>query len=204
MFKQLDQIEAEEKSLLLKSAMAALVVYAVLGLALSVSSIRTAPPVVAEAPLVEAEIVEQKEPPKLYEKAVPTAPAAKVEATVSKDLSKGHAASDEEMKKVTEANNQTAAGTPPPNPTHGPQVEYSPSPKLPSYLKNQNLKGSVLIEFFVSAKGQVTPNLIGSSGNDELDALALKTAKTWIFKPAAKDGQATDAKVRLRINFEVD
>lgn len=205
MIKPVDQIEAEEKSLMAKSAAVALGVYLALALIITRGALHAPTPAVTqEAPVVEAELVEPKEPPKLYEKTAPkAAPVVKTEATISKNLHQGHESADE-MKKVMETSNQTVAAPPPAPPTHGPQLEYSPSPKLPTYLKNQNLKGSVLIEFFVSAKGMVTPNLIGSSGNDELDALALKTARTWIFKPAAKEGQPTDAKVRLRINFEVD
>jgi len=101
-----------------------------------------------------------------------------------------------------EQQNETAAEPPLP-PTHGPLVTFAPTPRLPDYLKNENLNTSILIEFHISANGQSTPYLLSTSGNEELDALALKTARAWIFRPATKDGQAFDSKVRLRINFEV-
>jgi len=74
---------------------------------------------------------------------------------------------------------------------------------IPSYLQDQNFKTSVVIDFFVSALGSVTPKLVGSSGNEELDALALNTAKKWQFRAAEKDHHTIDSKVRLRIIFEV-
>jgi periplasmic protein TonB len=98
--------------------------------------------------------------------------------------------------------NQVEAG-PALGPTHGPVALYAPAPVIPAYLRNQNLKTSVVIEFLITAQGQVTPRLLESSGSDELDSIALDTVKRWKFKPAAKDNQPVDSKTRLRIVFEV-
>jgi TonB family protein len=98
--------------------------------------------------------------------------------------------------------NQVEAG---PNlgPTHGPVALYSPQPKIPDYLRDQYLKVNVVIEFLITAQGQVTPRLLQSTGNDELDAIAISAAKKWQFKPATQDNVPVDAKTRLRILFEV-
>ena len=88
-------------------------------------------------------------------------------------------------------------------PTHGPVALYSPQPVIPAYLRDQNLKTNVVIEFLVTAQGQVTCRLLESSGSDELDALSLETAEKWRFKPAAQDNVPIDSKTRLRITFEV-
>ena len=98
--------------------------------------------------------------------------------------------------------NQVEAG-PALGPTHGPVAIYSPAPVIPVYLRNQNLRTSVVIEFLITAQGGVTPRLLDSCGNDELDAIALKTASQWQFKPAANNNLAVDSKTRLRILFEV-
>jgi TonB family protein len=98
--------------------------------------------------------------------------------------------------------NQVEAG-PALGPTHGPVAFYAPAPVIPTYLRDQNLKTSVVIEFLITAQGAVTPRLLESSGNDELDAIALKTGSKWQFKPAAKDNVPVDSKTRLRILFEV-
>ena len=89
------------------------------------------------------------------------------------------------------------------NEDHGPVVVSSPSPQIPPYLLNEILKASVVIEFKISSVGVADPSLIKSSGNEELDAIALKTAKTWKFQPALAGGKAIDSRIRLRINFEV-
>lgn len=88
-------------------------------------------------------------------------------------------------------------------PTHGPIALYSPAPVIPVYLRNQNLKTNVVIEFLITAQGQVTPRLLDSSGNEELDAIALDAVKKWQFKPAANNNVPIDSRTRLRILFEV-
>jgi TonB family protein len=98
--------------------------------------------------------------------------------------------------------NQVNAG-PDLGPTHGPVALYSPAPVIPTYLRDQNLKTSVVIEFLITAGGQVTPRLLDSSGNNELDGIALQTVSKWQFKPAAQDNVPIDSKTRLRILFEV-
>lgn len=98
--------------------------------------------------------------------------------------------------------NQVEAG-PQLGPTHGPVALYAPEPVIPVYLRNQNLKANVVIEFLITAQGAVTPRLLDTSGNDELDAIAIKTASKWQFKPAAQDNVPVDSKTRLRITFEV-
>jgi len=86
---------------------------------------------------------------------------------------------------------------------HGPVAFYAPAPVIPAYMRDQNLKTSGGIEFLITAQGVVTPRLLESSGNDQLDAIALRTVSKWQFKPAAKDNLPVDAKTRLRILFEV-
>ena len=86
---------------------------------------------------------------------------------------------------------------------HGPVVTSGPAPQLPSYLRDQNLKASALIEFTIETDGTCAPRLISSSGNDELDAIALKAARGWRFSPAIQDNHPVRSTARLRLNFEV-
>jgi protein TonB len=56
----------------------------------------------------------------------------------------------------------------------------------------------------VSPEGSPTDvKIIKSSGNDELDSVALDAAKKWRFKPATRDGQPIESRVILHIEFEV-
>ncbi len=104
---------------------------------------------------------------------------------------------------LIQEHNQTKASDAPAAATHGPVAVYTPSPIIPSYLQEKELKASVVIEFLVSSLGAVTPRLLASSGNEELDAIALTTAGQWQFRPAEEDHKPLDSKVRLRIVFEV-
>jgi TonB family protein len=88
-------------------------------------------------------------------------------------------------------------------PTHGPIALYAPAPVIPEYLRNQNLNAGVVIEFFITGGGTATPKLLVSSGNEELDAIAVDTVKKWQFKPAENNNIPIDTKTRLRILFEV-
>ena len=98
--------------------------------------------------------------------------------------------------------NQTESG-PKMAPSHGPVAIFAPPPVIPSYLQYKDLKTHVIIDFFVTNQGSATPKLVGSSGDEELDALALEAVKKWQFRPAEQDHKPVDSKVRLRILFEV-
>lgn len=123
------------------------------------------------------------------------------EVVFSRKQSHRKKAEKKEPPKATEQN-QVDAG-PALGPTHGPVAFYAPAPVIPTYLRNQNFKTNVVIEFLVAAQGVVTPRLLDTSGNDELDAIAIKTVSKWQFKPAVQNSVPVDSKTRLRILFEV-
>ena len=147
---------------------------------------------------IEAEVFQA---PKLehLQETKPVAPAQH-EAVLSKVPGQGKKA--KETPPVDEKN-QTTSGEKALPPTHGPLPVYAPPPVIPDYLRDKDLSASAVIDFFITAQGQVNPRLVGSSGNEELDALAIRTAKKWQFRPAEKDHKAVDSKIRLRIVFSV-
>jgi TonB family protein len=149
---------------------------------------------------IEAQMIQAPEEPHLKDEKKIAAPAPK-EVALSKKVDQGRVAKPNEN--PLQDQNQTQGG-PALGPTHGPVATFNPAPTIPSYLQNQLLQASVVIDFFVTASGVTTPKLVGSSGNEELDALAIATAKRWQFKPGEKDSKPVDAKVRLRINFKVE
>lgn len=99
--------------------------------------------------------------------------------------------------------NQTERAQAPAPATHGPIALFAPPPQLPASFQEQSLKTEVVIEFFVNALGSATPRLVESSGEEELDALALEAVKRWVFRAAEQEGKPVDAKTRLRIVFSV-
>jgi protein TonB len=81
---------------------------------------------------------------------------------------------------------------------------YNPSPSIPDDLRGADLDTNVTAQFMVSPEGAPTDvKIVKSSGNDELDSIALDTARKWRFKPATRDGQAIESRVILHIEFEV-
>ena len=136
----------------------------------------------------------------LVDQTKPVSVAHHHEVALSKNPNRGRKAKPNE--KLLDEKNQTQSG-PQYGPTHGPIAVYTPAPAIPSYLQDDYLKASVVIEFMISSTGVATPRLIGSSSNDQLDAIALETVEKWKFRPAEKNNVPIDSKVRLRIEFEV-
>lgn len=155
---------------------------------------------------IEAQMVTIPEVAELRS-AAPTAADSPSEAVISKEVNKGRKATAEDKsllarsdQNVTKSAAEADASL---GPTHGPVAVYTPAPIIPSYLTSQDLNRTVVIEFFVTAVAGVVPRLIVSSDNEELDAIAVATAKKWQFRPAEQGHKPVDSKVRLRIVFEV-
>lgn len=154
-----------------------------------------------ETSFIEAQVYQIPSQAHLVEeKKAPQKVAPKPEQTLSKTPGKG--TPSKTPSHPLDEQNQTVSG-PKMAPTHGPVAVYSPPPTIPSYLQDKEIKTHVVIDFYISTQGVATPRLAGSSGNEELDAIALQAVKKWIFRPAEKDGKPIDSKVRLRIVFVV-
>lgn len=155
---------------------------------------------------IEAQMVQLPAQAKLMADEV-TAKIAGPETVISKVPNAGKHATKEEQKSLEGADQNVTHALKgdghPLGSTHGPVAVFTPSPVIPAYLTNQDLNKTVVIEFFITAQGAVTPRLISSSDSEELDAIAINTAKKWQFRPAERDHKTVDSKVRLRIIFEV-
>ena len=81
---------------------------------------------------------------------------------------------------------------------------FAPQPSIPDDLRSAALDKTVVVEITVDAEGNSTGvHLMEPTGNDELDRIALDTARKWKFKPATRDGQPVESRVRLHIEFQV-
>jgi len=86
-----------------------------------------------------------------------------------------------------------------------PEVDYNPQPAIPEDLRAEPLEKDFVAIFTVGPDGKPTDvKMTKSTGISELDEVALKTAKTWRFKPATLDGVGTEGKVKLTIQFRVE
>jgi TonB family protein len=201
-----DSRKALAASFLLSTAVLA-VLLAYLGFRLSSIAVPSEAPIEPPIEPIAAEIFEK--PPEASHLVMPkdvpaprSAPEYKVRPTTPDTplpASAAHAAEDTANTAVPNVTSPTR----PELATHGPVVAFGPSPQLPAYLRDQALHATVLIEFTVAEDGGATPRLVGPSGDEELDALALKAAKQWKFNPAVDANRPVPAKVRLRMNFDV-
>ena len=102
----------------------------------------------------------------------------------------------------------TPVATPKPAP-HAPVLTevsptYNPSPVIPDDLRSDAMDATVTAQFMVSPSGAPTDvRIVKSSGNEQLDSLALESARKWRFKPATRDGEPIESRVILHIEFEV-
>lgn len=74
-------------------------------------------------------------------------------------------------------------------------------PQLPEQFKNPAFKGYAQVEVTIDTSGNVVHASIRDSSHAELNAAVLEAAKTWSFRPAKKDGQVVQSKVRIPFNF---
>jgi protein TonB len=80
----------------------------------------------------------------------------------------------------------------------------TPQPAIPDDLRADALDKTFVAEFTVGPDGTPTEVQVAqSTGSEELDRIALDTAKQWRFKPATRDGQPIESRVRLHIEFQV-
>ncbi len=195
------QIALEDRKLLLLSAGAALILETVIILATGITwnrEERLSTP--NEDSMIEVHSFETIPQRKLVSEKAP--PVKKADLAINKNLSPKDASTAQSNPLPSETQNQIAQAKPLP-PNHGPVAIYSPAPVIPSYLQNQVLETFAVVLFYVSAKGEITPRLIRSSGNTELDMITLETVRQWKFRPAEKNSKPTDDKVSLKIIFEV-
>ena len=85
-----------------------------------------------------------------------------------------------------------------------PADERQPKPTIPDDLRGDDFDKSCVVEFTVGADGKpVTVKISQSTDVKELDRLALEAARQWRFKPATRDGEPVESRVRLHIEFQV-
>jgi protein TonB len=83
-------------------------------------------------------------------------------------------------------------------------LEQEPQPTIPDDLRAEALDKTCVVVCTVSPDGKATDVKVSqSSGNSELDNLALDAARKWKFKPGTRDGEPIESTVNLHIEFQV-
>ena len=105
----------------------------------------------------------------------------------------------------------------PPPPGSGPKVKFvafdkppipiiAPKPYYPEIAKEAGIEGTVVIQFFVDTKGNVTETLILKSGppNTGLDEAALEAVKRSKWKPAQQRDKKVGVWQTIPIKFTLN
>ncbi len=89
--------------------------------------------------------------------------------------------------------------------TEAAAIGEQPALDIPDELRSEALDKTFVAECVVSLEGTVKEvKVVQSTGMDALDRRATQAAKKWKFKPATRDGQAIESRVRLHIEFQVN
>ena len=82
-----------------------------------------------------------------------------------------------------------------------PQVVSQPKPVLPDDLSYDDIHGSFRALFTIHADGSTDVKMIASTGNNQLDQIALDAARQWRFHPATLNGKPVLGYTRLEVEF---
>jgi TonB family protein len=80
---------------------------------------------------------------------------------------------------------------------------FKPEPPYTKKARKAKLEGTVMLVITVDAKGNVTHARVVKRLGMGLDKSALKTVKTWEFRPATRDGIAVPVRVGVEIPFNL-
>jgi len=96
---------------------------------------------------------------------------------------------------------------PPPPKPKGPSRDAEAistvEPTIPDSLLSQDFKKSVRVRVHIAPDGTFTVELRSSSGNPEVDKLALDALKRWKWRPKLLDGEPQADVQTFRFEFEV-
>ncbi len=83
---------------------------------------------------------------------------------------------------------------------HAPIPVRISDPVSPAAARERGVHGTVLVEFVIDASGRVSSARVLQSV-PELDAAALDCVRSWVFKPALRDGKAVETTARAPVRF---
>jgi len=90
-----------------------------------------------------------------------------------------------------------AGAVTPPVPT------YKPDPAYTEEARKAKIEGTVTLAVTIDAQGDVTNCQVTNGLDKGLDEQAIKTVRTWKFKPALRDGIPVAVRVTARVNFKL-
>jgi len=78
----------------------------------------------------------------------------------------------------------------------------TPPPGYPEELACDNIGGQVILAMTIGVDGKPSSvEVFRSSGAAALDQAAKEGVRTWVFKPATRDGQPQTSRLQVPVNF---
>ncbi|MGW8187203.1 MAG: TonB family protein [Desulfobacterales bacterium] len=85
-----------------------------------------------------------------------------------------------------------------------PEYRKNPPISYPTRARRKGYEGTVMLEVLVNRNGRVDDlRVLASSGYEILDRSAVKSVKTWSFKPAKKGNETVDMWVKVPVRFKL-
>lgn len=83
------------------------------------------------------------------------------------------------------------------------QIVSRVSPVYPKEAKKQKIQGAVVLQAVIGKDGHVQ-NVEALSGPEELRGSAMTAVKQWVFKPYLLNGNPTEVKTKIEVNYKLD
>lgn len=84
-----------------------------------------------------------------------------------------------------------------------PVPTYKPEPGYTAEARSRNIQGKMVLSIVVDANGNVGDVKVMNSLEPSLDDNAVRTVRTWTFKPATRDGVPVAVRVTVEIAFRL-
>ena len=84
-----------------------------------------------------------------------------------------------------------------------PKATYTPEPDYTDEARSSRFQGVVVLAILIDKNGQVCKIRIERPLGKGLDEEAVKSVKTWRFKPATKDGEPVAAEMNIEVSFNL-
>jgi TonB family protein len=95
--------------------------------------------------------------------------------------------------------------TPPPkNSSSPPKLISCRAAVYPADLKRAGITGEAVVDFVVTANGDVVSPVVFSATNPEFGQAAVAAISEWKFTPAVLDGRAVNVRMRQPFRFTLD
>ncbi len=87
--------------------------------------------------------------------------------------------------------------------TTAPHAIYSPNPDYTAKARVAGIEGLVGLQLTVTKEGKAEDVKVIKTLDPELDANAVRTVRTWKFRPATKNGQPTSVQIKVMVSFQL-